>query len=60
MVHVHLQERLWKRFAAKSTAFAAATARRARTLKAVPPPVPKCGDPLGKVHSPLQAVTQPS
>jgi hypothetical protein len=45
-----LQERLWKRVAAKSIAFAAAAARRARSLKAVPPPVAKCGDKLGKVR----------
>lgn len=49
--HCHLQERLWKRFAAKSIAFAAAAERRAKTLKPVPQPVPKCGDQLGKVKT---------
>lgn len=45
------QERLWKRYAARSIAFAAAAARRAKTLKpAATPLVVKCGDDLGKVR----------
>ncbi len=48
---VRMQERLWKRMAAKQVAHDAAVARRARTLRHVDLPAEKCGDKLGKVTS---------
>lgn len=47
--YLSLQERLWKRVAAKQMAHDAAVARRAKTLRHVDPPVERCGDELGKV-----------
>ena len=49
LVTVRMQERLWKRMAAKQVAHDAAVARRAKTLRHVDPPAEKCGDKLGKV-----------